>query len=212
MTEKQTQIPVTLDYLVFLQTRLCLFRILFASVLSPFLAEIDDERKDWISLFEETQIEPDLALKRNARYEKRRFELESIQKEYGELVRSAEKSHDAVSKMAQENEQLKCMLYFPISSGSYLFSAQLNQDEANIKTLAQVASAVGPGLAYLVILLLIFSFYLHRYYLLFRWIQVSLICRLLCLHLFLSIRIDYQSYYYMYNHFETILRFCKYNY
>lgn len=62
-------------------------------------------------MFEETQIQPDLVLKRDARYEKRNFELETIHKEHEELAKTADQSKDILIKITQENERLKSLFF-----------------------------------------------------------------------------------------------------
>ena len=71
------------------------------------LGDVDEERKDWLNLFEEIQIQPDLALKRSARFEKRTFELQSIQEEQQKIQQSIQDSHSSLTQIIQENERLK---------------------------------------------------------------------------------------------------------
>ncbi|KAH7826981.1 uncharacterized protein MONOS_3545 [Monocercomonoides exilis] len=118
ISESKVKIPSTLDYFVYLKTR---------------IGDIDDERKDWLSLFDEVQIPEELAHRRAARLEKRRLEKQYVQKDFDELQETSGKSEELLRQYAEENARLK---------------AQLAQDEENIKTLSKFSGAVGPDLTF----------------------------------------------------------------
>ncbi|KAK2952419.1 hypothetical protein BLNAU_12681 [Blattamonas nauphoetae] len=117
-TDSEETIPESLDYFVYLKTR---------------VSQIDKERNEWSLLFEECQPPPSIIHTRATRQEKRRRENVEMKQKF-ENVKQEAVDHRQQMEEAEENRKA--------------LQVQLRQDEKNIRTLTKITAANGPDITF----------------------------------------------------------------